>query len=76
MHITAITKVSFLSSPFDFLIAADNLNYMFNAFDLVFCRPIFKCSSQVLKLFYIQSESLIIAFCEDNTSVVISYLIK
>lgn len=78
MHITAITKASLLPGSFDFLIVADNLNYiyMFDAFDLVFDQPIFKCSSRVLKLFYIQSESLIIAFCEDNTSVVISYPIK
>lgn len=72
-RIVAMTKASSLPGAFDFLIVADDSNYIyvFEAYYLNFGDPIFKCNSKIKKLTYIKEESLIIAFCEDGTAAVI-----
>ncbi|KAK8838288.1 hypothetical protein M9Y10_035711 [Tritrichomonas musculus] len=74
-RIVAMTRACSHPGAFDYLIAADNDNniYVFEAFYLKFGEPIFECKSKINKLTYIHEESLIVAFCEDSTAIVIHY---
>ncbi|KAK8847191.1 hypothetical protein M9Y10_019774 [Tritrichomonas musculus] len=73
--IVAMTKASSLPGCFDFLIVADDSNfiYVFEAFYLQIGEPVFRCNSRIIKLMYNIEESLIVAFCEDGTASIIYY---
>lgn len=69
VNITSMEQAQSSPGKFDYLIVADTNNriFLFEAFYLKIGKPIFQCKSKIIKLKYIKTESLILAFCEDST---------